>query len=190
MYLPIGPSVFNKRVMEDYVNKSLINKFALASALALSLSACERGHMKISRNRLPSQPISPQQKEPVGPTQDNCPQADGKWVLDGGITLEFARKDGVLNLIHGDLGSPVVLDGKSKKIEQTSTKNPWEITGKCEGGSALVTWKSGEQLFSQVIKHDKPNDQISVVDTEGDNEKITMGVRAQDPQGSYPPGGY
>lgn len=127
------------------MNIKTLTKLTLTASVALVLSACNRGKSDAKT----AVPVVP--KVVDGKHVDECPSADGKWDIDGGLSVEFGRKEGHLTLKQAELTEPVVMDGKARKIKEVSSNLEIEVTGSCKDRLATITQKNGNVTVSQIF---------------------------------------
>ena len=139
---------------------------------ALALTACDQ-----KTGSLRPRPVSPKPKLPPAPKSDECPSAEGKWTLEGGVIIEISRSEGFLTVQHPELSSPVIMDGVTRKIDQTSTGSSPEVTGTCSQQLVKISYRSAEVVISQSWVVDLEKDSIVISEVSAKGTKTITGSR-------------
>ena len=109
---------------------------------------------------------------------DECPSAEGHWRLSGTVDIEIARSEGYLTVKHPDLASPIVMDGATREIEQSSTGQRPVVTGTCSKQLIKITYKSGQEVISQSWVVDLEKDSIVISESSAEGKKTILGSRS------------
>ncbi len=167
-------------------------KLALTASVAFTLSACENkpGRPYGKRKNAATPAPNPAPKVQL---LDECPAAEGSWMLSGGTSVFFGREEGFLTLQHPDLTEVLVFDGKARKIKQTVTGVTPEVTASCKNKNIFITYKFESKTVAQMWTVDLEKDSIGITIMNGLTREDMTGSRVYskpaDPQGANAPAG-
>ena len=139
----------------------------------LALGACTEKGTHSFRPR----PVSPKAKLPPPQKLDECPSAEGRWGLSGGVTLEIGRHEGYLAIQHPDLSGSIIMDGETRKLTQASTGSLPEVTGTCSKQTIQSAYNYEGRSVQQSWVVDLEKDSIVITEKEGANSTTILGSR-------------
>lgn len=150
-------------------------KLALTASVAIAMSACESKQGRPFGKR--KSPAKPQNEAPKVQLLDECPAAEGTWMLSGGTSVFFDRQEGFLTLQHPDLTEALVFDGKARRIKQTVTGVTPEVTATCKKKIIYITYKFESKTVAQMWTVDLEKDSIGITIMNGLTREDMTGSR-------------